>query len=115
MKLLFRWLLVACTLMLVTYYVPGIFVRDIWVALIAALVLGLVNTLIRPVLLILTLPINILTVGLFTLVINALMFWLASAFVSGFFVAGFVPAFWGALIVSVVSWFVNSLLSNRRV
>lgn len=113
MRLIFRWLLVAFTLMLVSYYVPGVVVQDIRVALVAALVLGFINALVRPILLLLTLPVNILTIGLFTLVINALMFWLAAEFVRGFYVVGFVPAFWGALVVSAVSWFANSLLKGR--
>jgi len=112
MKLLFRWLLSACTLLLIAYYVPGILVTSIYAALIAALVLGLINALIRPLVILLTLPVNILTLGLFTLVINALLFWFASTIVKGFFVAGFWPAFWGALIMWLVGWFVNVLLKN---
>ena len=113
MKLLLRWLISAGALMLVAYYVPGIAVRSFYAALVAALILGLINALIRPILIILTLPINLLTLGLFTLVINALMFWLASSIVKGFFVAGFWPAFWGALIMCVVSWVVNSLFAKE--
>lgn len=107
-----RWLISAGALMLVAYYVPGIRVSSFYAALVAALILGLINALIRPVLLLLTLPINILTLGLFTLVINALMFWLASSVVKGFFVDGFWPAFWGALIICIVSWIVNSLFKK---
>ncbi|MFA5061879.1 MAG: phage holin family protein [Patescibacteria group bacterium] len=112
MKLLFRWLISALVLMFIAYYVPGIHVTSFYSALVAALILGLVNALIRPLLLLLTLPINIFTFGLFTLVINALMFWLASTVVKGFYVAGFWPAFWGALIMWIVGWFVNSLLKK---
>ena len=112
MKLILRWLINAGALMAIAYYLPGIAVSGFYSALIAALVLGLVNALIRPILVVLTLPINILTLGLFTLVINALMFWLASSIVKGFEVAGFGPAFWGALIMVVVSWLVGELLKK---
>ncbi len=112
MSLLLRWVLGALSLMLVTYLVPGITVANFYSALLAALVLGLVNALIRPVLIILTLPVNILTLGLFTLVINALMFWLASSIVKGFNVSGFWPAFWGALAVSVISWILNGIFNQ---
>lgn len=110
MRLLLRWLLSAAALMLITYYVPGIGVASFYTALVAALVLGLVNALIRPVLLVLTLPVNILTLGLFTLVINTFLFWLVSTVVKGFTVAGFWPAFWGALIMMLVGWLLHSLL-----
>lgn len=86
---------------------------NFWSALIAALVIGLVNALIRPLLLILTLPVNILTLGLFTLVINAFMFWLASSIVKGFDVANFWAAFWGALVFWLVSWLVNGLFDTK--
>ncbi len=112
MKLVVRWLLGAGALMLIAYYVPGIRVASFYAALVAALILGLINALIRPFIILLTLPINILTLGLFTLVINALMFWLASSVVKGFFVAGFWPAFWGALSMCVVSWAINSLFKE---
>ena len=112
MKLIVRWLISALALMLIAYYVPGIAVTSFYSALVAALILGLINALIRPFILLLTLPINIFTLGLFTLVINALMFWLASSIVKGFFVAGFWPAFWGALLVCVASWIVNSLFKE---
>ena len=112
MKLLIRWLLSALALMLIAYYVPGIAVTSFYAALVAALILGLINALIRPILLVFTLPINIITLGLFTLVINALMFWLASSIVKGFFVAGFWPAFWGEFAMWIISWVINSLLKE---
>lgn len=112
MSLLLRWLIGALSLILVTYIVPGIKVQSFYTALIAALVLGLVNSLIRPVLIILTLPVNILTLGLFTLVINALLFWLAATIVKGFGVDGFWPAFWGAMVMSIVSWILNSIFNE---
>jgi putative membrane protein len=83
--------------------------------MITALVLGLVNAVIRPVLIILTLPINILTLGLFTLVINGLLFWFVSSFVKGFSIVGFWPAFWAALIYSLVSIVVNYILDKKEI
>lgn len=112
MYLLLRWLISALSLILVTYIVPGIKVQSFYTALIAALVLGLVNSLIRPVLLLLTLPVNILTLGLFTLVINALLFWLAATIVKGFGVDGFWPAFWGAIVMSIVSWVLSGIFNE---
>ena len=112
MSLLLRWLFSAVSLMLVAYLVPGITVVSFFAALMAALVLGLVNALIRPVLILLTLPVNILTLGLFTLVINALLFWLASSIVKGFYVAGFWPAFWGALVMWLISWMLNGIFNS---
>jgi putative membrane protein len=86
--------------------VPGISLRGrpLWPALLAGLVLALVNAVARPVLKILTLPLTLLTLGLFLFVLNAFCLWLTSALVPGFEVAGFWPAFWGALLISVVSW-----------
>lgn len=112
MRLLLRWLVNAGTLLVMAYYLPGIGVAGFYAALITALVLGLVNAVIRPLLILLTLPINILTLGLFTLVINAFLFWFVSTVVKGFAVTGFWPAFWGALILSLVSWLVSWLLKE---
>ena len=112
MRLLLRWFIAAAALMLITYYVPGIGVASLYTALIAAFVLGLVNALIRPVILVLTLPVNILSLGFFTLVVNALMFWLVSTVVKGFTVTGFWPAFWGALLMTLVGWVVGTLLKK---
>ena len=110
MHLLFRWLINAAALMGLAYYFPGIYVSGFYAALITALVLGLVNAVIRPLFLLLTLPINILTLGLFTYVINAVLFWFVATVVKGFEVSGFWPAFWGALVLTLVSWIVSGLL-----
>lgn len=114
MKLILRFLLNALAVIATAYVVPGIVVASFWSAFIAALVIGLINTLIRPLLLLLTLPINIVTLGLFTLVINALMFWLASSIVKGFDVNSFSAAFFGALVFWLVSWFTNSLAGTKK-
>ena len=110
MKLLIRWAITAFALFVAAWLVPGIVVDGRgWVLYaVMAVVLGLVNAIVRPVLKLLTCPLIVLTLGLFVLVINALTLWLASTIAVrwlnvGFFVDGFWPAFWGALIVSIVS------------
>ncbi len=113
-QLLIRLFLNALSVMVVAFLVPGVQVRDFPSAFIAAIVIGLVNALIRPILLILSLPITILTLGLFSLVVNALMFWLAASFVPGFTVSGFGPAFWGALVFWIVSWITNSVVQDKK-
>jgi putative membrane protein len=109
MYLLLRWLIYAVAIMLLAYIVPGISVKSFYSALIAALILGLVNAVIRPLLILLTLPVNVLTLGLFTLVINALMLWLVATIVKGFDIKNFLAAFLGALILLVVGWITNAL------
>lgn len=113
MYLLLRWLISALSVIVTAYVVPGVRVANFWTALVAALIIGLINALIRPLILLLTLPVNIVTLGLFTLVINALMFWLASSIVKGFDVANFTAAFLGALVFWLVSWFVNGLFGTK--
>ena len=114
MRLIIRWLATAGALLAIAYYhlIPGISVTNFYAALVAVLVLGLINALIRPLILLLTLPFNILTLGLFTLIINALLFWFASTLVKGFNVSGFWAAFWGSLAMWVVNWFINGLLKR---
>jgi putative membrane protein len=89
-------------------------VTNVGTALIAALVLGLVNTLIRPLLVLLTLPVTLLSLGLFILVINAVLFWLVSTLIDGFEVAGFWSAFLAAILYSVISWALSSLLLSNK-
>jgi putative membrane protein len=106
-QLLARWALNAFALMLVPEIVNDLSVSSFTAALISALLIGLVNALIRPLLLLVTLPITILTFGIFALVINGLMFWLVSGLVAGFVVPDFATAFWGALVYSVLTWLVG--------
>ena len=113
MGFLVRVLLNALAILLAGAIVPGIEVDGLLPALAAGVALGLVNAVIRPVLLILTLPITLVTLGLFILVLNGLCFWLVSAFVPGFHVAGFWSAVGGALLVSVVSWVGTAFVSDR--
>lgn len=103
MGLLLIWILNAVALLIVAYILPGITVASFGSALIAALVLGLLNMLVKPVLVLLTLPITIVTLGLFLLVLNALLFWFAGSILKGFQVDGFGWALLGALIYSIVT------------
>lgn len=113
-QILFRWVINAVALLIVANVVPGFGVDTFYSALIAALVLGLVNALIRPLLFILTLPVTIITLGLFTFVINALMIWLVSTIVKGFTVEGFVPALLAALLLWVISLATNWLIKQSK-
>ncbi|MGA8056497.1 MAG: phage holin family protein [Burkholderiales bacterium] len=113
MHLLLRWIINALALMALPYLFDSIRIETVQVALVAALVLGLVNALIRPILLILTLPINILTLGLFTFVLNGLLLWGVAHFVKGFTIAGFWPAVFGAIVLSLISWALSSLLPKK--
>jgi len=114
MKLLLVWLINAVALMAVTYLLPGITVSSFVVALIASLVLGLVNAVIRPILILLTLPATLLTLGLFIFVINGLLFWFVGSFISGFTVTGFWPGVFGAIGYSIVSWALSALILNSK-
>ena len=107
--IILRWVVNALVLMALAYIIPGISVSSFWIALLAALVLGLVNAFIRPILIILTLPVNIITLGLFTLVINAFMFWIVSLIVRGFHIENIWAAFFGALIFWLVATLINFL------
>lgn len=110
MILLLVWILNAVALLIVAYLLPGITVASFGAALIAALVLGLLNTLVKPVLVLLTLPITVVTLGLFLLVLNALVFWFAGSILKGFQVAGFWWALGGALVYSLISGLLSRLL-----
>jgi putative membrane protein len=113
MGFVIRVLVNAVGIWLATEIVPGIVTRSAGTLLAAALVLGLVNAIVRPVLLVLTLPLTLVTLGLFLFVLNALCLWLTSAVVPGFEVRGFWSAFGGALIVSLLSWALNGFVSDR--
>ena len=116
MKLIVKWLFAACALLLVAYLHPGVHIQSYGSALIAAAFIGLFNTLLRPILVVLTLPVTVVTLGLFLFVINALMFWAAASLLDGFHVDGFWAALLGSLIYSaimlVVDAAVKSLLSR---
>src|SRR5688500_18729011 len=110
MSLLIRWLINALALLAIPYFMNSVRVDSLVTALIAALALGFLNTLIRPILLLLTLPITLLTLGLFALVINGLMFWLVAEFIQGFSVASFGTAFIAAVLFSIVTTIANWIL-----
>jgi len=112
MTLLLVWILNAVALLVVAYILPGIVVASFWSAMWAALVLGLINMLVKPLFVLLTLPITIVTVGLFLFVINALIFWLAGSILKGFQVNGFWWAVGGALLYSLISGFLTNLINK---
>jgi putative membrane protein len=113
MRLILTWLINAAALLAVPYLIHSVNVASFGAALVAALLLGLVNTLIRPVLLLLTLPVTFLSLGLFIFIINGFMFWLVAQLVNGFYVAGFGAAVLGALLYSVISWALSTLLMKN--
>lgn len=109
MALLLQWLLYAIALLVVSRLVPGFHVDGLWPALIASLVIGLLNATFGLLLKIITLPLTIITLGIFLLVINGLMIMLASSIVRGFRVNGFVPAFWGAVVLALLGMVIRSV------
>ncbi len=111
MFFIFRLVIHVVAILIISYLLPGVIrVDGIWAALVAAFILGIVNVVIRPILIFLTLPITILTLGLFLLVINGLMLWLVSAIVKGFQVNGFWGAVLGSILISIVSWVLSRIL-----
>ena len=112
MKFILKWLCSAAALLGVAYLYPGVVVTSFTSALIAAAVLGILNTIVRPVLVLLTLPVTVITVGLFLFVINALMFWLAASLLPGLNVTGFVAALIGSLIYSVLQLAIEFVLER---
>ena len=114
MRLLLIWLINALALLALKYIMPSITVDSFVTALIVAVVLGLINTLIRPLFVLLTLPVTILTLGLFLFVINGLLFWAVGSFVPGFHVAGFWAGVFGAIIYSIISWALSALLLPKK-
>jgi putative membrane protein len=111
MRFLFRLLINVVAILIIAHIAPSLISVDGFLsALIAAILLGIVNTIIRPILVILTFPITLLSLGLFLLVINGLMLWLVSALVSGFHVNGFWGALFGSILISIVSWVLSKFL-----
>jgi putative membrane protein len=110
--ILIRWLITTVAVLLVPYLVSGVQVKGLGSALIAAAILGIMNALVRPVLILLTLPLTIVTLGFFILIINALLFQLAGAIVPGLHVASFWSAFFASIIVSIVSWIMNLVVAG---
>jgi len=111
-RLALVWLINALALVAVAYLMPSIQVSSFGAALVAALVLGLVNAVVRPVLVLLTLPVTILTLGLFIFVLNGLLFWMVASWLEGFHVAGFWSGVFGAILFSLVSWLLSALVQR---
>jgi putative membrane protein len=110
MKIIAHLIVTALLLLLVAQVIPGIQVKSFYIALISAVILGLLNLIVKPILVFFTLPITILTLGLFMFVINALLFLFAASFIDGFTVTGFFPALFGSIIVSIGSAIAGRLL-----
>ena len=108
--LLAKLLITMVALFITAYIIPGMTIEGLFAGFVAALILGIVNVVVKPIFILLTLPLTILTMGLFLLVINGLMLMLAAAIVPGFMVAGFWSAVFGAVLLSIVTWFLNSIL-----
>lgn len=109
-KIILKWLALAAAVLAAAYLVPGISVASFQVALLVAIVLGFINIFIKPILGILTLPINFLTLGVFGLILNVLLFWAITLIVPGFTISGFLAALLGSLVVSVIMWIVDIVL-----
>jgi putative membrane protein len=112
LRLLLVWLINAVALIAVAYLMPSVSVSSFPAALVAALVLGLVNAVVRPVLVLLTLPVTLLTLGLFIFVLNGLLFWMVASWLEGFAVAGFWSGVLGAILFSIVSWLLSALVQR---
>lgn len=113
MSILIRWLIMALAIIFSAYLIPGVSVAGFWTALWLALLLGVLNVVLKPMLIFITLPINILTLGLFTFVINALMILLASSLIKGFMVDGFWAAMLFSIVLSLISYLLNALAEAR--
>lgn len=111
--LLTRYLLFVLSVLVVSEFVPGVVVDGLATALIVALLMGLINVTLKPILLVLTLPITILTLGLFAFVLNALLLWFVASFVEGFAIDGFFAAFIAALLIAVINWLGSKLLKGE--
>lgn len=112
-RLLIKWLFLTGAVMFAAYVLDGIYVRDFFSAVFTAAALGILNLFFRPLLLVLTLPINVLSLGLFTFVINALMLKMASSLIDGFTVEGFWTAIFGALLISLVNWTLSAMIKEK--
>ena len=111
--LIIRWLISAASLLVVSHVVPGFHVQSFMYALLAALFLGILNAVVRPILIILTLPLTIFTLGFFLLIINGFMLWLLSGLIKGIYIESFGSAFLGALILSCIGWLASSMINEQ--
>ena len=113
MILLLKWLIMATSIMLAAYIIPGVVIKGFFAALWVALFIGIINVLVKPFLILITLPINILTLGLFTFVINALLILLASSIIKGFEVKGFWVAMLFSIVLSIINFLLGYLLGTK--
>ncbi len=113
MRLILHWIFLTLGVLAAAHFVPGIEVKNFLTALVVAAVLGFLNMIVKPIIKVLTLPINIITLGLFSLIINGVFFWFVTLVVPGFSVKTFLAAFWGALIVSIINWLGNRFLKKE--
>ncbi len=114
MRFLLRLLLNGVAVFLAAYLIPGLKVADASTAVVAGIVLGLINAILRPLLILLTLPVTLLTLGLFIFVVNAICLAIVAWLVPGFTISGFGAALFGALVISVISWLLNALLIDKK-
>lgn len=112
MHLIVRLAINVFTLLVVEYLVPGFTLANLWTAVIAAIAIGIVNTLIRPILQLIALPITLLTFGVFAFLVNVFLLWMTSKFVPGFVIDSFTTAIIASIVLSLVSWFLNKLASE---
>lgn len=113
MKILLKWLIMAISILIAANLISGVSVAGVWAALWLAVFLAIINIVIKPILIIITLPINILTLGLFTFVINALLVWFSASVIKGFKVEGFLPALYFSVVLSVVSYLLNMVFKTK--
>lgn len=113
-EFLLTWLIATAALMITSYLVPGLFVANLVSAAIASVILGLINAIIKPLLVILTLPLTLLTFGLFLFVINAIVIWLAGVVTPGFVVGGFFPALIGSIVLTLITSGLTMLVGKRQ-
>lgn len=112
MKVVIHWLILTLAVLAVPYFIDGIHVSTVGVAIIVGAVLAFINLIVKPVITLLTLPINILTLGFFSLVVNAVLFYFVGQVVAGFSIDSLMTAFWGALIISIINWFANKVIRD---
>ena len=114
MRILAHWLILTLAILAVPYVISGIHVSGILVAVVVAAVLGFINMVIRPIVNILALPLNILTLGLFSIIINGAFFWFVGKLIDGFTIDAFTDAVWGAIIVAILNWLGNKILGEHH-
>jgi putative membrane protein len=113
MKIIIHWVILTLAVLATPFIVSGIHVDGLLTAIAVAAILGFINTVIKPVVTILTLPINIITLGLFSVILNGLFFWFVASIVSGFTIDSFISAIWGAFVISILNWILNKAFGDK--